>query len=1178
MFDKRLLALVTQAKKFIAGNVVLQWLALLANIVTMMCLGLFLQPLFTHTASGAILGITQVPVAALVMVAIVAIIVRAACTIGADRMGTAASTEAKRVIRTKLYDKLMRLGPNYTEQISTSAATQVSVEGVEQLEVYFGAYMPQFFYAVIAPITLFVCLAPLSFPAAIVLLVCVPLIPASIVMFQKVAKRLMKNYWGSYTDLGGMFLENIQGLTTLKIYQADEARHEQMNDQAEGFRCATMNVLRMQLNSVTIMDVLAYGGSAIGIIIALWQFFVGDLGFAATFAIIFLSADFFLPMRRLGSLFHTAMNGMAAADRMFELLAQPEPEGRTESVDGKPARVRLQGLSYSYDGERTVLDRIDFEAQPGSFVAVVGESGSGKSTLAGVLSGRNCRYEGTAEIGGVALNSIDRASLARMLTTVGFNSRLFKGAVRDNLAMALDPREDCDDARLWDALERAQVAGFVRANGGLDMAIAEDAANLSGGQRQRIVLARALLHDSPMYLFDEATSSIDPTSEAAVLRVIHELVANGKTVIMISHRLSNVVDADVIYALENGRVAEYGSHDQLLAQDGAYATLVASQRELETFAQAKGVTTNAQGGNEAADASDVSRELEEADAPIAPDSAPVVAPKRSGFGVMARMIGLVGPLSGYMVLAVVLGIVGFLCAIMVTVVGSDALATCAAGTAANLVPFGVVIAVVAVLRGPLHYGEQICNHYIAFRLLALVRDRVFAALRRLAPAKLQGRDCGNLISLVTADIELLEVFYAHTISPIIIAVVTCVVMLVLIAAQSIAMALLALCAYAVIGIVVPLVASKTSAGLGRISRERVGALNSFVLESLRCLPETVQFDQQQKRSDKLQHDMADLAQTERALKTRAAGSSAITYALVLAFDAAMALLGASLVAAGEVSPVQAVLALALLMSSYGPVIATANLGTTLQATLASGARVIDLLDEEPETADVLEGVAIDEAPFTGADVDDVSFSYGAAEVLSHVSMTIEPGRVVRIAGKSGSGKSTLCKLLMRFWDVTSGAVRVSGEDIRTVNTPSLRRVQSYMTQDTHLFCGTLRENVALANPQASEDALLAACDKAALGDLIARLPQGLDTQVGELGDTLSGGERQRIGLARVFLHDAPFVLLDEPTSNLDAMNEAAVLRSINAEKRGKTIVLVSHRESSAALADVTFTAEGGRVS
>lgn len=543
---------------------------------------------------------------------------------------------------------------------------------------------------------------------------------------------------------------------------------------------------------------------------------------------------------------------------------------------------------------------------------------------------------------------------------------------------------------------------------------------------------------------------------------------------------------------------------------------------------------------------------------------------------MLRLVGLVRPLAPWMALAVVLGVLGFGAAIFLTVFGVYALVDLAGFP--QTVGYGVALALVAVCgvaRGPLRYGEQLCNHYLAFKLLALVRDRVFAALRRLAPAKLEGRDKGDLVSLVTGDIELLEVFYAHTLSPAIIAFVVSAGMTAFVATISPALGLLALASYLLVGVAVPYASSKASGMGGRELREGLGGMNAFVLDSLRGLRETLQFGRAAERSRELDERMDELARAEARLKGRGALAMSLTNGLVLALDVAMVLASGTLCLSGAIAPDGALVATAALMSSFGPVIAVANLGSTLQQTLASGGRVLELLDERPQTEEVDDGV--DLGTFSGAAVRRVDFSYGGHPVLDDVSLHIEPGSVVHLAGRSGSGKSTLCKLLMRFWDATRGVVEVSGTDVRRANTASLRETQGYMTQETHLFAGTIGENILLAKPSASPEELAEACRKAALSGLIERLPRGLDTPVGELGETLSGGERQRIGLARVFLHDAPFVLLDEPTSNLDSLNEAAVLRALSEGRGDKTVVLVSHRASTAAIADVEYTVDRGRL-
>ncbi len=1197
MFDKRLLAMVSSARKHIAANVAFQWLALAANIALMVTIGLFLQgmlegrPVAPEDFPGVPQALSGVFAfassgAGVAVVALVAIVVRFLCSRAAQGASLRAAIAAKRTIRQAVYDKLVALGPAYTEHIATSEAVQVSVEGTEQLESYFGSYLPQFFYAIAAPLTLFVCTAPLCLPAAVVLLVCVPLIPVSIVAIQKIARKVVGKYWGSYTDLGAAFLENLQGLTTLKIYRADEARHEEMNREAESFRQATMRLLRMQLNSITIMDLFAFGGAAIGIIVVLLQYAEGAVSFAAAFAIIFLAADFFLPMRTLGSFFHTAMNGMAAADKMFELLSVPEPQAGTAKVDPANAGIECRDVSYSYDGERAALRHVDLDVPAGSFVGIVGESGSGKSTLAGVLSGRNAGFSGEVRIGGIDVAAISRESLMNTVTTVPFSSYLFKGTVRSNLLMA---RPDATDEELLRVLDRCALGGFVREAGGLDAPVAEQGSNLSGGQRQRLALARALLHDTPIYLFDEATSNIDAESEESILDVIHEL-AREKTVVMISHRLSAVCDADRIYVFSNGEVAESGTHGELLAARGAYERLWRQQEELEAYAAGgKGTPVragaNGQAGHAAAARLAVAASIAEAPAEgacparsIEPAAAKPGAKPRSHLSVMARLIGLVRPLAPVMVLAVALGVAGFAAAIFLTVAGTSALAGVQAGAG---LPFAALalIGACGVLRGPLRYGEQICNHYIAFKLLALVRDKVFGALRRLAPAKLEGRDKGNLVSLVTSDIELLEVFYAHTISPIVIATIVSVGMVIFIGcAASPVLAALAAAAYLVIGVAVPLAASRAQGRGGRRFRDAIGDMNTFVLDSLRGLRETLQFGRAAERSAELGKRMEALAGIEAAMKRKTSLFMALTNALVLAFDVAMLLSACALCASGAIGFGAAIVAVGALMSSFGPVIAVANLGSTLQQTFASGARVLDLLDEVPATPEVEDGCDLSREGFSGAEVHDVTFAYGDEEVLRDVSLAVAPGQIVQIAGRSGSGKSTLCKLLMRFWDATSGEIRISGADIRRVNTASLRDVEGYMTQETHLFTGTIGDNIRLGRPSASDAEVMEACRKASIDDLIERLPQGLSTPVGELGETLSGGERQRIGLARVFLHDAPFMLLDEPTSNLDSLNEAAVLRALQASRAGKTIVLVSHRASTARIADAAYTVECGRVS
>lgn len=568
MIKKRLIAELGDSKKYIAGNVAAQWVGMLSNAVMIFSLGSLLQKLVENKSAGVGVAVTA---------AVISLIVRAVCSFLQEKFSFLASKSVKKRLREMIFSKLLRLGSGYREKVSTSEVVQVSVEGIDQLETYFGQYLPQFFYAMLAPVTLFVMLSFVSFKSALVLLICVPLIPMAIVAVQKIAKKLLNKYWGQYTKLGDTFLENLQGLTTLKIYQADEYKNQQMNEESEKFRKITMKVLTMQLNSVTIMDLIAYGGAALGVILAAEQFRQGVIGLAGCFVIIMLSADFFIPMRRLGSFFHVAMNGMAASDKMFAILDLPEPEKKSGVVDRDNCTIKCTDMSFSYTPDREVIHGADIEFKAGCLTAVCGESGCGKSTIAAILMGRNKGYKGSVKIGDTELCDISEESLMRNITYISHSSVLFKGTVRENLLMA---KPDAEDTELWQVLEKTKLADFLSGEKRLDTLLAENAANLSGGQKQRLALARALLHDSAVYIFDEATSNIDADSENDIMEQIFEL-AKTKTVIVISHRLANTAKADMIYAMEKGEVRECGTHDELVQKNGLYAKLWNAQQSLE---------------------------------------------------------------------------------------------------------------------------------------------------------------------------------------------------------------------------------------------------------------------------------------------------------------------------------------------------------------------------------------------------------------------------------------------------------------------------------------------------------------------------------------------------------------------------------------------------------------------
>ena len=572
MIKKRLLGLLKESKKYIVQNVLWQWMGLLAQIAAIFAIGQLLDAAIFATVTSGNIFMTG-------MVCTVSILLRMISDKKATQASFFASADVKKILREKIYEKLVRLGASYKEQISTSEVVQLSVEGVEQLETYFGRYLPQFFYSLLAPITLFAVLSFISWKASLVLLICVPLIPISIVAVQKFAKRLLKKYWGSYTELGDSFLENLQGLTTLKIYQSDERKAQEMDEEAEKFRRITMKVLTMQLNSISVMDLVAYGGAAVGMIVVVREYINGSLGFAGAFAILLLASEFFIPLRLLGPFFHIAMNGMAASDKIFRLLDMPEREQGEEVLSGESLDITFENVSFSYETERPILKDVSFHIPKGQFISLVGESGCGKSTIASLILGRNRQYQGRILLGGMDLKKIKEKSLMEHVTLVRHNSYLFKGTVEENLLMG---NPNATQEQMTEALKKVNLWEFLKGKEGLERKLAEKGSNFSGGQCQRLCIARALLHDTEMYIFDEAASNIDVESEEIIMDVIRQL-AETKTVLLISHRLANVKKSHCIYVLREGKIVETGTHKELMEQQEVYKEMYTTQKNLENY-------------------------------------------------------------------------------------------------------------------------------------------------------------------------------------------------------------------------------------------------------------------------------------------------------------------------------------------------------------------------------------------------------------------------------------------------------------------------------------------------------------------------------------------------------------------------------------------------------------------
>ena len=1360
MFDKRLFSLAPGVGRLVAAKVLCQWVGLLANVVFVVTVVVMLSPalavvesafdpMFSMGDSGLISrlfigfgygGFSAETYVGCVLAIVVCAVLRFLMMRAAAYFGAEAAERVKLALREQLFNKMLAIGPSYSQHISTADVVQSAGEGIEQIQSFFELFLPQLFYAILAPVTLFFIVAPINMPTAATLLVCAPLIVLIVGMVAMRAARVFKKYWGKYTDMGSVFLDNVQGLETLKTFDADAHAAKKMNEQAEQFRVMTMNVLQIQLRSLTAMDIVAYGGAAAGVGVAIWQYANGAaLPLAGVLLIVLLSADFFIPLRQLGSYFHVAMNGMTSTKRIFALLDTPIPAhgmqempefgasdngvdvcfddvsfryadvgadaaaavsvaadtaATADAETGETRKPRKKsglggagktGMSKDDDGSVVALHDVSFTARRGQVTAIVGPSGSGKSTAVELLSGNLSGYEGCMwlQSGNTGNNSTQRyqindlsiESLTREIAIVAAQSHLFAGTLRDNLLMA---KPDATESELWQALEAAHISDFVRAQSQeLDLAIEQGASNLSGGQKQRIAIARALLREPAVYIFDEATSSVDVESETLILQTIRALADRGKTVIMVTHRMANAADADHVVVFEHGRVAEQGTHAELMRANGTYAKLFHAQQTVENIGlrnnathstsashalkasdSAESVTQRAEMGLQVSDSAETDAQGAKTGVRMS-DSAESDAKTIPTSRLIARLLKEVGPQRKYMIVACVCGTLGHLAATFLPVFGIAAAFAAVGSPVWNLSVLAALaaMAVCALIRGGMRYAEQFMNHNVAFRLLALFRAKAFAALRRLAPAKLAGKGKGDLIALVTTDVELLEIFFAHTISPVVIAIVTTVVYALALLTLSPPLAATLIIAHLIIGVILPKLFASAVRGIGPELRKESSALDDEMLDDMRGIGEIIRFGQGDARLASIQRRTRSLWVKRVRLSVKNGDFAGFGAVLVMLFTAIAAFLAMTLCTAvstaadmseglmwmgsvGSNAPAL-VAAFVLLASSFGPTLALSALPANLTQTFASARRLFALMDEAPAVVEQ----GSERPEYQGMTMRDVTFGYGSGArisgertpngrsehatgmsparpaeaqssgeqgagiasqpVLDHVSLDVSRQGILGIQGPSGRGKSTMLKLLMRYWDPDSGTISLSDVPLPQVDAGWRRRVQTMMGQETYLFDGTIRENLAIACNDAdfsdsgsnsgsnfcsnsssnaggdsadSSDSDLAhdipdsvlreALAKASALELVDALPNGLDTQVGELGGRLSEGEKQRIGLARMFLRDSDLVLFDEPTSRLDAYNESVILGSINdLAERGSAVVLVSHRDSTMRIAD-----------
>lgn len=1280
MFDKRLFSLAPGVGRLVAAKVLCQWIGLLSNVVFVVTMVLMLSPalamvesafdpMFSMGDSGLISrlfvgfgygGFSAETYVGCVLAIVVCAVLRFLMMRTAAYFGAEAAERVKLALREQLFNKMLAIGPSYSQHISTADVVQSAGEGIEQIQSFFELFLPQLFYAILAPVTLFFIVAPINMPTAVTLLVCAPLIVLIVGMVAMRVARVFKKYWGKYTDMGSVFLDNVQGLETLKTFDADAHAAKKMNEQAEQFRVMTMNVLQIQLRSLTAMDIVAYGGAVAGVGVAIWQYVNGAaLPLAGVLLIVLLSADFFIPLRQLGSFFHVAMNGMTSTKRIFALLDTPIPAhgmqempefgasdngvdvcfddvsfryadvgadaaadvetGKTGQIGGESGVVGAgkTGMSKDDDSSVVALHGVSFTARRGQVTAIVGPSGSGKSTAVELLSGNLSGYEGCmwllSENAGNSstqryqINDLSIESLTREIAIVAAQSHLFAGTLRDNLLMA---KPNATESELWQALEAAHIDEFVRAQSQeLDLAIEQGASNLSGGQKQRIAIARALLRESAVYIFDEATSSVDVESETLILQTIRALANRGKTVIMVTHRMANAADADHVVVFERGRVAEQGAHAELMRANGTYTKLFHAQQTVENV----GMRTQTQQLTSATDVTSACAP-NMSDSPESDSQRTETVPCMSDSGesdiqsmptlrLIARLLKEVGPLRKYMIVACVCGTLGHLAATFLPVFGIAAAFAAVGSPIWNLSVSTALtaMAVCALIRGGMRYAEQFMNHNVAFRLLALFRTKAFAALRRLAPAKLAGKGKGDLIALVTTDVELLEIFFAHTISPIVIAVVTTVVYALALLTLSAPFAVTLVIAHLTVGVVLPKLFASAVRGIGPELRKESAALDDEMLDDMRGIGEIIRFGQGSARLDSIARRTLSLWGKRLRLSAKNGDFAGLGAVLVMLFTAIAAFLVMTLctvvstaadmpegliwMGSADSNAPALVVAFVLLTSSFGPTLALSALPANLTQTFASARRLFALMDEAP--AVVEQGAERPE--YQGMTMSDVTFGYGSSAhtsggrtsgsasqpVLDHVSLDVPQHGILGIQGPSGRGKSTMLKMLMRYWDPDSGTISLSNIPLPQVDAGWRRRVQTMMGQETYLFDGTIRENLTIACNSADSAAsvipdsvLREALAKASALELVDALPNSLDTKVGELGGRLSEGEKQRIGLARMFLRDADLVLFDEPTSRLDAYNESVILGSVNnLAEQGSAVVLVSHRDSTMRVAD-----------
>jgi ATP-binding cassette subfamily B protein len=1162
---RKLIKLASIAKYLIFFSIILMILKMITTIVFITLLSNIIEYLYLNSYSISVFQHFRIEIITLGVLPLIHLVL----SLSIRKFIFKGSSRIRIFLRKNIFQKLLALEVGYVLDKTTSQITNHVIDGVEALEVFYEEFLPRVFYAIFMPIILFVYFININLSVALILILGLPLIPGSIMYVQVKAKPLMKKYWENYSDVGSEFLDYLQGLNTLKNICIDDIKQEELNREFWRFRNTTMDVLKMQLKSILFMDSIAYGLSAIAIVVGLSQIspliILNQGTISNSIIIILLSIEFFLPLRRLGSAFHAGMNGIAASHGIFDILeAKPSMEIKYSEnnvlEETLHPNIEFKNVVFNYDKntsikrKRSIIDDISFKLMEGTTLAIVGDSGSGKSTLANLIARFYDVESGAIYFENIDIRELPINILRDNIAYVGSNTYIFAGTIEDNLRIV---NKELTNSDLINACKLAGLSEFIEKNS-LNYDVGEWGRKLSGGEKQRLGIARAILQDPSLFIFDEATSNIDVESEEIIWDSIHQ-ICKTKTSILISHRLSSIKHADNIIVLKEGKIIEQGTHDELIEQNGYYKNGIESQAVFEECDGNQYISVDLA----------KSRNYEEKRSQVmgnSLDQANSQPTKTKNLRILSRLFKLLGNEKRTMIKCILFGILGHLSSIFLLSFSAMALANIMGfETLPNYILFTIIICL-GILRGVLRFREQYHGHDVAFRLLALIRTRIFRKFRNLAPAKLLSKHSGDSIQMVQSDVETIETFFAHTISPVTIGIIVPIILLIFYSFYWIWFSFILLITYLIIGLLIPWISGLFGKRLGIHYRAKLAEINNHTLDSLQGLKDIILFNNHKKLMRKIDNNSQLIIRLQAKNKKIQNIGAAISEMTIFTGVLIIFILGLNYIQiTNTINLAQLLIVIITSYSSFGPVLALVPLRGYLKNTLAAGRRIFGLLDEKPEVQESYRADSVSSRLNNShyVNYDNVSFKYPNTNqyILEDVSLELNGGSKIAIIGESGSGKSTLLHLLLRYWDVNDGSINLSKINIKDIRLIDLRKKIALFSQDTYIFNRTIMENIKMGNYNASEEDIYDIAKRVNIHEFIMSLPEGYETIAGELGEKLSSGEAQRIGLARTLLQNRKIILLDEPTSNLDFLNEKLLLNTLSEQFTKDTVLMVSHRPS-----------------